>query len=71
MSEVSKTQKVLDDLRMSLEEERYALTEKYWRTLIASEITLGFMPICVCENCGTIREGALIARIVERVTNGR
>ena len=68
---MSKAQKVLDDLRMSLEEERYLLTEKYWRTLIASEITLGFMPKCVCENCGTIREGELIARIIERVTNGR
>lgn len=71
MSEVNKTQAALDELRMGLEEERYAVTEKYWRTLIASEITLGFMPICVCENCGTIREGALVARIVERVTNGR
>jgi hypothetical protein len=68
---MSKTQKVLDDLRISLEEERYSVTEKYWRTLIASEITLGFMPLCVCENCGTIQTGRLVADIVERVTNGR
>ena len=68
---MSKAQEVLDMLRISMEEERYALTEKYWRVLIASEITLGFMPSCVCEKCGTIREGELIARIVERVTNGR
>ena len=64
-------QEALDQLRMGLEEERYALTEKYWRVLIAAEITAGFMPICVCENCGTVRDGALIERIVERVTNGR
>lgn len=68
---MSKAQEVLDQLRMGIEEERYLLTEKYWRVLIASEITLGFMPSCVCENCGTIREGELIARIVERVTHGR
>ena len=71
MSEISKTQAALDELRMGLEEERYALTEKYWRTLIASEITLGFMPLCVCNECGTIQTGSLVARIVERVTNGR
>jgi len=64
-------QEALDQLRMGLEEERYALTEKYWRVLIASEITLAFMPMCICEKCGTVREGELIARIVERVTNGR
>ena len=64
-------QEALDALRMGLEEERYALTEKYWRTLIASEIALGFMPICVCEDCGTIQTGSLVGRIIERVTNGR
>ena len=64
-------QEALDALRMGLEEERYSLTEKYWRTLIASEIALGFMPRCVCEKCGTIREGELVASIIERVTNGR
>jgi hypothetical protein len=64
-------QEALDQLRMGLEEERYAVTEKYWRVLIAAEITAGFMPICVCENCGTIQTGRLVADIVERVTNGR
>lgn len=68
---MSKAQEALDELRMQLAEERYTLTEKYWRTLIASEITLGFMPLCVCENCGTIQTGRLVADIVERVTNGR
>ena len=44
---MSKAQEVLDMLRMGIEEERYLVTEKYWRVLIASEIALGFMPICV------------------------
>jgi hypothetical protein len=64
-------QEALDALRMGIEEERYALTEKYWRMLIAEEIKNGFMPICVCHECGNIREGALIQRIIERITNGR
>lgn len=67
---MSKAQEALDELRMQMAEERYALTEKYWRTFIGWEITANFMPICVCENCGTIKEGALIERIVKRVQNG-
>jgi hypothetical protein len=64
-------QEALDALRMGLEEERYTLTEKYWRMTIAEEIKNGFMPICVCHECGNIREGSLVGRIIERIKNGR
>jgi hypothetical protein len=67
---MSKSREALDELITGLEQERYVLTEKYWRTLIAAEIASGFMPLCVCEDCGTIREGALVARILERITDG-
>lgn len=63
-------QEALDEIKKGLEEERYALTEKYWRALIAAEIASGFMPLCVCEDCGTIQTGSLVARILKRVTDG-
>jgi hypothetical protein len=68
---MSNVQKAINELQIGLEEERYSLTEKYWRVLIASEITLAFMPSCVCEKCGTIQTGALVADIVGRIANGR
>ena len=55
------------------EEDRYtiteaghtALAEAYWRAKIADEIKKNCMPICVCEDCGTVREGAIVQRCIE------
>ena len=56
-------------------EERYELTEKgntaiaeaYWRGVISEEIRKNFMPICVCERCGNLAEGAMVQRIIETI----
>jgi len=54
-------------------EEHYELTEKgnsaiaeaYWRAKIADEIRKKNMPICVCERCGNLQEGAIVERCIE------
>jgi hypothetical protein len=52
-------------------DDTYVLTDKgwevYWREQIALEIQLNFMPICVCERCGNLHEGAMVQRIIETI----
>ena len=49
----------------------FTLTDKgweaYWRERIAQEVKKNHMPICVCERCGNIREGAMVERILETI----
>ena len=55
------------------EQERYTLTDKgqtamaeaYWRAKIAEEIRQNCMPICVCEECHTVREGAIVQMCID------
>ena len=58
---------------MTDQEERYivteaghtALAEAYWRAKIAEEIKKNCMPICVCEECHTVREGAIVQMCID------
>ena len=49
----------------------YILTDKgwevYWRERIAQEVQQNFMPICVCERCGNLAEGAMVERIIQTI----
>lgn len=55
------------------EEDGYSLTEKghtalaeaYWRAKIANEIREKCMPLCVCHDCGTVKEAAIIDFCIE------
>lgn len=42
-----------------------ALAEAYWRAKIAEEIRKNCMPSCVCEECNTVREGAIVEFCIE------
>lgn len=60
-------------------EERYELTNKgetalaeaYWRAKIAEEIKKNNLPICVCERCGNLAEGAIVQRCIETALGRR
>jgi len=40
------------------------------RAKIASQLQYEMMPLCVCERCGNLAEGALIRRAIEIVLRG-
>ena len=44
-----------------------ALAEAYWRAKIAEEIRRKIMPLCVCERCGNLQEGAIVERCIEAI----
>ena len=51
--------------------ESYVLTDKgweiYWRDIIANEVRMAHMPICVCERCGNLHDGYLVDSIIQTI----
>lgn len=44
--------------------------EKKLREEIAAQIQYEMMPLCVCEKCGNLQEGAIVQRAIDLVLRG-
>jgi len=76
LADIAESVSELDEEEM---EQKYTLTkagesavaEAYWRAKIAEEIRQNNWPICVCERCGNIQEGAIVDRCIETALGKR
>lgn len=47
------------------------LLETILRKKIAEEIKANFMPICICEPCGTVATASLVQAIIDKVQDSK
>lgn len=40
------------------------------RKSIAAQVQYEMMPLCVCEDCGNVREGSIVQRAIDLILRG-